>query len=96
MNTPRMIALIAGREVRTRLLAKATVVSTLIMVVAIVAAIIVASVLVGRDDAEATRVGIAPETADLAPALEQAALQSGINLEIEQTDADEGTNAVLE
>lgn len=96
MNTPRMIALIAGREARTRLLAKATVVSTLIMVVAIVAAIIVASVLMGRDDAEATRVGIAPETADLAPALEQAALQSGINLEIEQTDQDEGTNAVLE
>lgn len=96
MSIAKQIALVAGREVRTRLFAKATVISTSILVVAIVAAIIVASILTSRDDSDATQVSVEAETAELAPALETAALQVGLDLEIQQMNSADGTQAVLD
>lgn len=88
------ILLIAGREIRTRLLAKATVISTLIMLVLIVGGIVAASIFTGNDEPEATTVAVAAETQDLVPVLEQAAAASGLTLDISEAEATAATEQV--
>jgi len=82
MSALQAIALIAGREVRTRLLSKATIIATVVVVVLIIGAITGLSIYQNRQAAEPTKVGVAEETSALVPALEQSAEQSGLDLEV--------------
>src|SRR5690625_5899724 len=85
MSALQAIALIAGREVRTRLISKATIIATVVVVVLIIGAITGLSIYQNRQAAEPTKVGVAEETSALVPALEQSAEQSGLDRSEEHT-----------
>lgn len=82
MSTMYAIALVAGREIRTRLLARATIIATTVMVVLIVGVITGVSIFLNVQQDRATKIGVAQETAALTPALEHSAGQGGLDLEV--------------
>ncbi|MGC0142788.1 ABC transporter permease [Pseudactinotalea sp. Z1732] len=96
MSTFAAIALVAGREIRTRLLSKATIIATVVVVVLIVGGVLALSLLLAGRDSSATRVGVAQETASLTPVLEQTAGQAGMNLEVVAVEADAAEQQVLD
>lgn len=96
MNTFGAIALVAGREIRTRLLSKATIIATVVVVVLIVGGVLALSLLLARQDSSATQVGMAQETASLTPVLEQTAGQAGMDLEVVAVEADAAEPQVLD
>lgn len=96
MTTFSSIMLVAGREVRTRLLSKATIISTLIILIVLIGGMVALSIFTDRQGATPTQVGISEQTHDLAPALEQVASQQGFNLELRQLDYDEAVTQLEE
>ncbi|MGC0273591.1 ABC transporter permease [Pseudactinotalea sp. Z1739] len=96
MSTFGAIALVAGREIRTRLLSKATIIATVVVVGLIVGGVQALSLLLAGRDSSATRVGVAQETASLTPVLEQTAGQAGMNLEVVAVEADAAEQQVLD
>ena len=96
MNTFSAIALVAGREIRTRLLSKATIIASAVVLVIIVGGLSAFSVFVDREDTAAVEVGLAAETAALTPALEAAGAQAGLDLQLSQIETDEGHLAVVD
>ncbi|MGC0250194.1 ABC transporter permease [Pseudactinotalea sp. Z1748] len=96
MSTFGAITLVAGREIRTRLLSKATIIATVVVVVLIVGGVLALSLLLASRDSSATRVGVAQETASLTPALEQTGAQAGMNLEVVAVEVDAADQQVLD
>lgn len=96
MNTMSAIALVAGREIRTRLLSKATIIATAVVVVLLVGAVTVLSMFLDRQTSATTEVGIAAETAELTPSLQEAGAQGGIDLQVTEVEADDGRAAVVD
>ena len=96
MNTFSAIALVAGREIRTRLLSKATIISNVVVLVIIVGGLTGLSLFMDREDSATIEVGIAEQTAGLAPVLETAGAQAGLDLEVTEFEADAGHLAVVD
>lgn len=85
MSRTQEIRLVAGRELRTQLLKKSTIISTLVMTVLIVGGIILASVL-GGGTSESYRLGVTGADAStvkaLTPALEQVRDSDGAKVSV--------------
>ncbi|CAM3810935.1 ABC transporter permease [Occultella aeris] len=88
---------VAAREVRTRLFAKATIISTLVVLVLIVAGVVAVKIIGDNDAASAgEQVGIAAETADLGPGLIAAAEAAGYPIELTETTSRDATTAITD
>ena len=95
-RTWRPIWLIAAREVRTRLLAKASIISTAIVLVLIVGGMVAASIISANDSPDVTQVALTGETTVLAPALQAAAAGAGLTLETSEVAPDAAEASVLD
>ncbi|HLR56983.1 MAG TPA: ABC transporter permease [Beutenbergiaceae bacterium] len=85
------IWLVAKRELRARLFAKASIISTVIFTVLIVGGVQAVAYFTGESAASVTTVGVSEETEPLGPFLQQQAAESGGELEIRtlaEADAD--------
>jgi ABC-2 type transport system permease protein len=85
MNTWESVALVAGREIRTRVASRAFVVTTLVLVVAIVVGGVLVGTLAERS-MPAQTVGVTSDTAPLAPALVSAGAASGTEIEVREVN----------
>ncbi len=96
MSRARVVWMVAKREIKTRMLTKANIISMVIMVVVIAAGAIVGNYFLGRDSApDINLIAVAQETDALRPPLEAAATTRGIELEITTMTAEDAT-AVLD
>lgn len=85
MSTLATVRAVAGREFRSRMLARSSIVSLAVMLAVIVIGGFVGNYFLDRADGpETTVVALTPETADLGPALEQTAAATGMTLELVQ------------
>lgn len=89
MTSGHAIALVAGREIRTRVASRAFIITTLVLVVAIAVGGLLVGTLTQRA-VPAQVVGFTNETAALAPALVSAGAASGTEIEIREVAADHG------
>lgn len=97
MSSVGTIALIARREVSTRLFTKGNIWSMVIMVVIIVAAVVVGSILIGNDDGEEPQPVVAvEELAPLGEALVPAAESAGEPVRIESVGSPEEARTQVE
>lgn len=94
MNT---VMLVARREFRTRLRAKATLISTIIMVVFIVGGLVAIALVRDHNSGGPTMsLGVAAETAELVPELKAQAAAGGVTLTVTDLDAAAGKAQVLD
>lgn len=97
MSSMTAIWRVAVREIRTRLLAKATIISTAIMLVLIVGVVIATGIITNSDSESTITLAVAEETAPLDESLQQAASAHDTSLEISDgVAADAGHDQVLE
>lgn len=82
----KSIWLIAKREFKTRTLARANIISSIVMIAAIVVGGLVANYFLNRDDGGADQVGVTASVEDLEPALSQAARIQGLDWEFVSID----------
>lgn len=83
MSSVRVVWMIAKREIKTRMLTKANIISMSIMVVLIAVGAVVGGYFLDRESETPThRIGVAQEVASLEPALEAAAAAQEIELTI--------------
>ncbi|MPV48689.1 ABC transporter permease [Pseudactinotalea sp. HY160] len=95
MSTMSAVGRVALREMRTRFTAKATIISTVILMVLIIGAIVALSIITSRP-ATSLEVGVAGETAELSASLEQAATSQSSSLDLHTgLSAEEGRRQVL-
>lgn len=90
MSGARVIWMVAKREIKTRMLTKANIISMAVMVILIAAGAVVGNYFLGRDSEEPVyQVAVAQEVAALRPELEAAGDASGIRLKLTTMTADE-------
>ncbi|MGV8965044.1 MAG: ABC transporter permease [Cellulomonas sp.] len=95
MSGARVVWMVAKREIKTRMLTKANIISMVVMVVLIAAGAVVGNYFLGRDSApDVSLVAVAAETDALRPPLEAAAKARGIQLEITTMTAGDATAAL--
>ncbi len=96
MSTMSAVGRVALREMRTRFTAKATIVSTAILLVLIVGAIVAVSIITSKPTQQ-LEIGIASETAQLSESLEQTAQAQDTDLGLHaDLSADEGRRQVID
>jgi ABC-2 type transport system permease protein len=89
-----MVRLVAGRELTTRMRSRAYVVTTLVMLVAVVVGGVVLHLAQGSSSAKV--VGLTPQTASLAQPLEAAAKAADDDVEVKQVPDDAAAKAGVE
>ncbi len=88
------IWLVAKRELKARLFAKASIISTIIFIVLIAGGVQAAAYFTGESAASVTTIGVSEETEPLGPFMQQQAAESGDELEV-RTLAEAGADAEL-
>ena len=95
MSGARVVWMVAKREIKTRMLTKANIISMVVMVVVIAAGAIVGNYFLNRDSApDISLIAVAQETDALQPSLEATAEARGVELEIMTMTADDATAAL--
>jgi len=91
----RVVWMVAKREIKTRMLTKANIISMTVMVVLIAVGAVVGNYFLHRDgEAPVLRIALAEEVADLRPDLEGSAEARGLTLELTTMTADEARAAL--
>ena len=97
MSAPGTIWLVAKREIKTRMLTKANIISMAVMLAVIVVGAFVGNYFLERNaEPETTHVALAQSATDLRPDLEAAATQQGLDLEVSTGTAEEARAALVE
>jgi ABC-2 type transport system permease protein len=95
VNRGGPVLLVARRELVTRMLTKANIISMVVMLVVILAGALVGSWFLNRDDGpDVSRVAVAADAAALEPHLRTAAQDAGVDLELSTAGADDGRAAL--
>ncbi|QTE29308.1 ABC transporter permease [Pengzhenrongella sicca] len=95
MSGPRVVWMVAKREIKTRMLTKANIVSMSIMVVLIAIGAVVGNYFINRnDEPPTTTVAVARETSALEPLLEAAAADRDVRLELTTMTAEDARAAL--
>ncbi|MPV36561.1 ABC transporter permease [Georgenia subflava] len=95
MSSLSTVWLVARREVKTRMMTKANIISLAVMLVLIVAGSIVGNYFLNRDAApEVMTVAVAESVSELTPQLEAAAQGQDVTLELPRMTADEAEEAL--
>jgi ABC-2 type transport system permease protein len=92
MSSPRVIGLVAAREIRTRLGSRAFRITTGVLLVALVALIVVLNITSGGSSAK--EVGLTPSTSSLAQPLQNAARATGDTVRTPVVSEQAGTRQV--
>lgn len=97
MNDRTAVLAVAGREFKTRMFARSSIVSLAIMLAVIIVGGFVGGYFLNREEGpDTTYVALTAETTDLAPALEQSAAAAEMTLEIVDATEEKARSALAE
>jgi ABC-2 type transport system permease protein len=97
MTSRNAITLVAGRELRTRMVTKANIVSMVVMLVVILVGAAVGRYFLERETTpDTSQVAVSASAQDLEPQLEAAAEASDLDLELTSMDEDEAREALAD